>query len=67
MPVIKALVKNAKKVRIYMKQLHFMMNLQPNNKKKDFWVEKAIVYFQEDDPEKILKLQLYKTQAKLFL
>ncbi|CAD8142950.1 unnamed protein product [Paramecium pentaurelia] len=60
MPVIKALVKNAKK-------LHFMMNLQPNNKKKDFWVEKAIVYFQEDDPEKILKLQLYKNQAKLFL
>ncbi|CAD8166148.1 unnamed protein product [Paramecium pentaurelia] len=60
MPVIKALVKNAKK-------LHFMMNLQPNNKKKDFWVEKAVVYFQEDDPEKILKLQLYKTQAKLFL
>ncbi|CAD8152793.1 unnamed protein product [Paramecium octaurelia] len=60
MPVIKALVKNAKK-------LHFMMNLQPSKKKKDFWVEKAIVYFQEDDPEKILKLQLYKNQAKLFL
>ncbi|CAD8063507.1 unnamed protein product [Paramecium sonneborni] len=60
MPVIKAIVKNAKK-------LHFMMNLQPNNKKTDFWVEKAVLYFQEDDPEKILKLQLYKTQAKLFL
>lgn len=44
MPVIKALVKNAKKVQIKFNilQLHFMMELHPPKKKKDFWMEKAV-------------------------
>ncbi|KAM3144650.1 hypothetical protein pb186bvf_003257 [Paramecium bursaria] len=59
-PVISALINNARK-------LHFMMELCPPKKRKAFWIDKAIHFFQEQDPEKIVKLSLYKSQAKLFL
>lgn len=40
----------------YYYKLNFMMNLQPSIKKKDFCMERSIINFQEDDPEKLLKL-----------